>query len=276
MLPTDFSDNSWNAIVYALKLYKDETCTFFFMHVNQIPVSIMSSMNSDLIETLEEKPKKELEELIEQAKLIDSVSNHKFVSVLRTEDLVTAIKNVVFESSIDIIVMGTKGATGALDVFFGTNAMQVIDSKGVCPVLLVPDNYDFTVPKEIAFPTDFNRFFREDEILELKKITELYNSKIRVLHICIEKQLSDVQDFNKDELSRLLDNSEYSFHWMPNYAKKAIAVSEFVEELGLDLLVMISYKHGILESLLNEPVIRKIGFSTKVPFLVIPEKKRKQ
>ncbi|GAL72486.1 hypothetical protein JCM19302_1608 [Jejuia pallidilutea] len=30
LLPTDFSDNSWSAIVYTLKLYANETARFIF------------------------------------------------------------------------------------------------------------------------------------------------------------------------------------------------------------------------------------------------------
>ena len=32
LLPTDFSDNAWNAIEYALKLFKDEVCTFYLLN----------------------------------------------------------------------------------------------------------------------------------------------------------------------------------------------------------------------------------------------------
>ncbi|WP_341220224.1 universal stress protein [Polaribacter atrinae] len=32
LLPTDFSDNSWNAIQYAVQLFKDEKCNFFIMN----------------------------------------------------------------------------------------------------------------------------------------------------------------------------------------------------------------------------------------------------
>ena len=32
LLPTDFSDNAWNAITYALDLLKDESCEFFLLH----------------------------------------------------------------------------------------------------------------------------------------------------------------------------------------------------------------------------------------------------
>ncbi|WP_299528057.1 universal stress protein, partial [uncultured Lutibacter sp.] len=33
LLPTDFSENSWNAIKYALELYKKTACNFYLLHV---------------------------------------------------------------------------------------------------------------------------------------------------------------------------------------------------------------------------------------------------
>ena len=32
LLPTDYSENAWNAIAYALNLFKNETCTFYLLN----------------------------------------------------------------------------------------------------------------------------------------------------------------------------------------------------------------------------------------------------
>ncbi|HIC31620.1 MAG TPA: universal stress protein, partial [Flavobacteriaceae bacterium] len=53
----------------------------------------------------------------------------------------------------------------------------------------------------------------------------------------------------------------------------AEVINTFISDLEIDLLVMVNYKHSILEKLLNEPVIKKIGFNPLIPFLVIPNKK---
>ena len=38
VLPTDFSKNAFNAITYALKLFKDIECTFFLLNTYTPPV----------------------------------------------------------------------------------------------------------------------------------------------------------------------------------------------------------------------------------------------
>jgi hypothetical protein len=58
---------------------------------------------------------------------------------------------------------------------------------------------------------------------------------------------------------------------MPKYDKKTKEIIDFVEELDINILAMVNYKHSFIEKIINEPVIKKIGFNPKVPFLVIPE-----
>jgi hypothetical protein len=36
LIPTDFSENAWNAIVYAASLFKKNECSFYLIHVNPI------------------------------------------------------------------------------------------------------------------------------------------------------------------------------------------------------------------------------------------------
>jgi MinD superfamily P-loop ATPase len=57
---------------------------------------------------------------------------------------------------------------------------------------------------------------------------------------------------------------------MPDYAKKTQEINDFIEELGVNILVMINYKHSLIESIVKEPVIKKIGFKPIIPVLVIP------
>ena len=34
LIPTDFSENSWNAIEYALHFFSKSSCNFYLLHVN--------------------------------------------------------------------------------------------------------------------------------------------------------------------------------------------------------------------------------------------------
>ena len=271
LLPTDFSDNAWNALVYAVKLFKDEFCTFYFLNATIIKVSTLSNISNKLLETMQEDAMKELKDIKELAETSDSNANHDFQIILSSNDIEVAIKTKVKEFDIDLVIMGTKGATGAKEFFFGSNTIHVIKSLKTCPVLIVPEEYDFVLPTQLAFPTDFTRFYGMKELKPLMQFADLYDSKIRILHINIEEELDDIQDYNLMMLQNYLGNYNYSLHWMPKYAKKVTEINDFIEELGVNILAMVKYKHSLIEKIIKEPVIKKIGFHPIVPFLVIPE-----
>ncbi|WOD42963.1 universal stress protein [Hwangdonia lutea] len=271
LLPTDFSDNSWSAIVYALKLYANEPCTFYFLNSVAIKVSKLSNLSNKLSTIMREDAKTELKDLKALAETSTTNTNHDFLTILSSEDLISAIKNAVKKWQIDVIVMGTKGATGAKEFFFGSNTMRVINSFRNCPVLIVPEEFDFVTPKQIAFPTDYNRFYGKAEIEPLTKLADLHDSKIRIVHINEKEELSDIQEYNLMILQSHLNNYDYSLHWMPKYDKKTAEINDFIEELNIDMLAMVNYKQSFIEKIVNEPIIKKIGFKPNIPFLVIPE-----
>jgi hypothetical protein len=57
---------------------------------------------------------------------------------------------------------------------------------------------------------------------------------------------------------------------MRDYDKVEVGIKDFLEIHHIDVLAMINYRHSILENLINEPVIKKIGFQPTIPFLIVP------
>lgn len=269
LVPTDFSDNAWSATVYALKLFAEERCTFYFFHSTKMKISAMSNISNKLIHFMTENATKELLELKKMAKKADANANHDFEIIVCTNDLNDTMLRIIEKNEIDLIVMGTTGASKGKEIIFGSNTVKAIKKIKKCPILAVPDEYDYETPQQIAFPTDFNRLYGE-ELTTLKFLADLHNSKIRIVHINKEEELTEVQEYNLDHLEIVLQNHKHSFHWMPDYSKKHTAIKDFIEELNINILVMINYKHSFIQSILREPVIKKIGFKPSIPFLVIP------
>lgn len=268
LLPTDFSDNAWSAVVYALKLYNDKECTFYFLHTTSI---IASKISKKYSHDIKENAMKELLELKEMAEAASANANHTFEIVLSNENLYNAIETEILNHKINIVVMGTKGATAAKELFFGSNTVNIVKKMRLCPVLIVPFEFDFVEPKQLAFPTDFNRFYNEKELKHLMELADLFNSEIRIVHIKTEIKLDDLQEYNYMMLKHYLKDYNCSYHWMPDYTKKVEEINVFIEDLKINILVMINYWHSLFENLFNEPVIKKIGLQPKVPFLVIPD-----
>ncbi|TYB74002.1 universal stress protein [Bizionia myxarmorum] len=269
LLPTDFSDNAWTAALYALKLYESEPCTFYFLHSSKLKASSMTNMSSKLSRVISENALNDLTSLKQKAESINKLENHRFEIILSTFDLKDAMEGVAEQQEINMVIMGTKGTTKAKGIVFGSNTINTMKSLKTCPVLAIPDDYEFREPKQIAFPTDFNRNYG-DELKPLKDVSKLYNSTITVVHVNKEDDITEAQDYNLDQLKISLEKYPHTFHWMPNHGKIEQGIKDFIDQFDMDMLVMINYQHSFIESIMNEPVIKKLGFQPTLPFLVIP------
>lgn len=271
LLPTDFSDNSKNAIRYSLQLYANEKCTFYLLNSAKVKASRSTSFSSKLGTTVLENSKRDLLALEEALQTEMPNDNHTFKIIASINDLDDAIEMYTEKYAINLVVMGTKGATGAKEILFGSNTTKIFKKVKSCPILAVPENHDFVVPTQIAFPSDFNRYCDAKELYFLKKMANLYNSNIRVIHIHETERLNEHQENNVTTLKQYLKEYKHSFHWIQNYTSKEKAIHEFIDEMHIEMLAMVHYSHSFMDRMLREPVIKKIGFHLKVPFLVIPE-----
>ena len=276
LLPTDFSENAYNAIKYAVHLFAKEECELYFLNT-YTPVLydneylIYSANQPTLTEIYKKNSLKGLERVIRRVKKNYPNKNHQFHKISSFNLLADELKEQVKEKNIDLVVMGTKGATGAEEILFGTHTTHAI-KKVKCPLLAVPAHYEFKEPENILFPTDYETEFSEVVGL-LKEIAEVNRSVIHILHVYFGVALSAEQGEQKTALKTFLDKIPNHYY---SYSDKSVpqAIYDFQEENEIDLLAMVNNKHSFFENLLFRPVVNEIGFHVKVPFLVISSEKR--
>ncbi|MDF4222652.1 universal stress protein [Maribacter sp. M208] len=273
LLPTDFSENALTAIRYALTLYKDLKCTFFLLNSYMPPVyhteylmgspaqiglgDIVQQNSQDNLEALKNTLEKEFNNPL-----------HTFITHSALNVLSSEITRTVEAEKIDIIVMGTQGASGAKEILLGTNTVHVI-KNAKCPVLIIPSGFEYEAPEQILFPNDFEVWLDKNSLEQLLKITHSHISQVNVIHVYTGDELNTIQEKNKEQLAKVLSESGF-FHEVPSNEVIA-AINEFQIKQKINLLVMIQNKHTFFERLFIEPVIKKIGFHVTVPFLVIPQ-----
>lgn len=276
LLPTDFSDNSFEAIRYALLTFQDLECKFHLLHTYMPPIYhteylVGSPSLIGLGDVIRETAINDLDKL--QNRLQDQFKNskHTFESHACLNTLTNEVNERVEDKKIDVIVMGTKGATGAQEILFGTQTVHII-KKAKCPVIAIPPNFEYEVPKEILFPTDYEVEFNSKPLDILLKIANQHISSIEVLHVSYGYDLSEKQQRNKEKLDGILQGVAHLFHNQPNQ-EVIQAINNFQLKHKMNLLVMVQNKHTFVERLFIEPVIKKIGFHITIPFMVIPHSK---
>lgn len=275
LIPTDFSKNAWNAITYAIALYSNEECNFYLLNTYTPSISnsrFMAAMAFDEAEVIQNCSKEGLNNLVLKINANFCNSKHTFTTISSFSLLVDEVKEIVEEHAIDMVILGTKGASGLEEVFMGSNAVRIIKAVKTCPVLAVPEHFDFQKPTEIAFATDFNRFYTPSELEPIINLVHSFDAVLRIVHVQYEiKALTEIQQFNLNMLRKYLAGVEHYIHTITELNSVSKTLEVFVEELDVHLLAMLNYQHSYLERMTREPVIEKMSFHSQTPLLVIPE-----
>ncbi|WP_297704762.1 universal stress protein [uncultured Eudoraea sp.] len=275
LIPTDFSENSRNAINYGLELFKKTKCIFHIIHINPIPPysgagSSVKGTSILLRETVLTESKKDLKKLLNYIEEHHKNELHSYVSMAKYDFFVDSIKRAVEDKKIDLIIMGTKGATGLKKVSMGSNTGDVI-TRVKCPLLAVPENSTYKTPKEIAFPTDFHIAYDIKVLDNLVEMATMNNSILRVVHISKKgEMLSEEQLSNKDFLHDYLRGIDHSFHSLTG-SKLETSIQCFVESRDIDLVAMVAKNLNFFQRILFRPAVEEISYHTDIPFLVLHE-----
>jgi len=277
LIPTDFSENSWNALKYALAFFKDTTCDFYLLHVTLIynyasgESPIMPLPAIEVIDkTILKQAKTNLKKLLKKINELPPNPKHKFYTLNNYDYFIDAVKSHVEEKDIDLIVMGTKGASGLKKVMIGSNTGDLI-TRVKCPVLIVPENAEFTYLKEIAFPTDYHLFYPTKILNSILEFTKMFNATLRIVHIVKkDEEFTEFQQENKEFLTNFFAEEKHSFHKITN-KKIEEGVQCFVESRDIDMIIMIAKNLNLFQRILFRPTVEEISYHTDIPFLVLHE-----
>ena len=275
LLPTDFSENSWNAISYALNLFKNETCTFYLLNaytpvIYHVEYVLVNPAQYGLGDAVRENALKQLDIFKDRMTKTFKNPKHTIETIAAFNTLVSEVKELVTKKKIDYVIMGTKGATGATEVLFGSNTVHVFKNLD-CPILAVPADFSFETPHEILFPTDYEIDYKDHHLKPLIDITSLFNTRVNILNVSYGYDLSEDQEAYKNILQKSFEHVAHLFHSVSN-KDVAEAITEFQLKSRVNLLVMINNKHSFFENLFFKSTINQIGFHLNIPFLVIPVK----
>ncbi len=275
LVPTDFSKNASHALNYAIELAKHENAKLILLHAfhidyanSYVPVNLIEKE----MQEVEQKSDTQLKSLYTK---VAHAGNIKCEYISRQDLAVDAILTLIKEKNVDLVVMGTKGASGLAEVIFGSNTARVIE-KAACPVIAVPEEASFKTIKKITYATDYHN----SDIEAMARVLDLakpFNAQINVLHITDEAHLTDsekqkMQKF-RDELQKNIEYNNLSFQILhgENIEQK---LEEYLEDDTTDLLVMSTHHRNLFDKLFNTSITKKLAFHTKVPLMAFHYKKK--
>ncbi|PPL04798.1 universal stress protein [Parapedobacter indicus] len=270
LVPTDFSDHALKAAECALCLAHQSNATVYLFHAYS---AFQSGFQSERNNARDEQ--RALEEAEQgMAMFADTVStfffNGSIKTICRRGNMVALIHELAKEISIDLIVMGTGGATGLKYQFIGTNTYEVAESLPI-PLLAVPISVDHIDFNNIAFFTDY----RPQDHQTITSLYSLFGSEqvnYLVVHIHEKEQLPRDADFKKLAVYAMelqANTPIVNMDWELEHGKEDIAVvHKIVSGFNVDLLAITLTERNFLDKLLDKSLSKEIVMQAKTPVFI--------
>ena len=199
-------------------------------------------------------------------RFIDKI-NQKGLSlntIIEEDHIYALFKTKVIENEIDLIVMGSKGATGLEKVIFGSAAAAALDLARV-PVLVVPPDHSFIPLEEFVLAIDLNEDYTSI-LSPLQKLASKFGAKVTILYVNTGTSTDRQRSINLS-----LKDVETTYRESPMTISINESINEFTENNKCDLLCMIRRKKGFFESLFQRSITKDQVYKSEIPLLVLPE-----
>ena len=185
LVPTDFSDHAEYALKVAAQIARKNNGQIYLLHMLELPSHISDDgigesnavgTSADVPEVMffMEKTRERFEDIVNKPYL-------EGISIVEAIQFDRAFDGIIKHSKkegIDLIVMGSHGASGFHEMFIGSNTEKVVRSSDI-PVLVIKKEEGEFNPQNFIFASDFS-----DEIKKpFAKAVEFANSFNANLHL---------------------------------------------------------------------------------------------
>jgi len=271
LLPTDFSENSKNAIRYALKFFEGEKCTFHILNSQKPSGYITADVlygapGTSVYEGILNDNKEGVEKMAQFCRSISGAEDFTFVTTVDFDNIVDAVNQAVALNNIELILMGSNGATGAAEVIFGSNTLKIIRNVN-CPVLVIPEGYSFEKINSVLLSLNYQYEVSNKSLNVISEIVKKHDASLKILEIEEENIELATKRNHTEEVFKEIGFERFAIKNIP----ASIAINAFEQLIPIQLHVMVVERKSFLNRFIFGSETSKISYGSPVPLLVLHE-----
>ncbi|HEY0742083.1 MAG TPA: universal stress protein [Chryseosolibacter sp.] len=252
LVPCDFSKPAINAFRFALDIASQSKGIVHLLYVIELPVLhdtvLMPVLNfeAELLRELREKADERFK------KLTDKYADAKVKIETKVEFGAVArmINEYSVENGIDLVLMGSHGASGIREMFVGSNAEKVVRNSSA-PVLIMKDYYKGPI-KNIVFPNTLDTEKQEDLVMKVKALQNFFKAKLHIVWINTPVNFtSDVQTIERlNAFAKRFMLKDFTVNVF-NYPDEEKGILHFAKSVKGDLIAMGTHSRKGFAHLVN-------------------------
>lgn len=265
LFPTDFSENAVHASRYAgmmAKLFDANVILLHVYHIPMVPAYNTSFEVKDAVSQNETEIKQQLQTFATAFRMDSNLASERVIQKVEYGFASEKTIEIANSMKVDMIVMGTKGASNMLDKWLGTHAQDVM-AKAECPVFTIPNDVSIEFPQRILYAADF----KDDELHAVQKVLDIakpLGATCKVVHIHeeFEPNIGHIVEETIKELEK-------------NFKEDDVTVQQFRRDDTIEGLetYMKTYEPDILALAIHEKSFLDNIFSTSISEHFIQEAK---
>lgn len=265
LVPTDFSEQAENALKVAIKLAEKFESEIYVLHSMETPLQLATSSDSGSLPEslffvkLAEKRFRELKEkeFMQHVEIQESIGRNEIY-----ED----IEDVCKKENIDLVVMGSSGASGFKEMFVGSNTEKVVRTSEV-PVLVIKNkNADFEV-SDFVFASDFSKHSK-NAFGSALKFAKKIGATIHLLFVNTPANFKNSADSYKlmEEFVRGMDLGSYTLN-IYNDVSVEKGILNFTNHIKAQLIGMGTHGRKGISHFFNGSISEDMVNHAKMPII---------
>jgi nucleotide-binding universal stress UspA family protein len=266
LVPTDFSEQAENALKVAAMLAKKDNSEIYLMHMLEIPMQQIDPVNahSDVPEALffMQLAHNKFDDL-KKSDYLEGITVHETVKV----DIgFYEIKKACEAFNIDLIVMGSHGASGMQEFFIGSNAEKVVRTSDV-PVLVIKNEHTSFDISSFVFASDFKNDNKKTYAQAIK-FAKAFNAKLHLLLVNTMSYFISTREA-KERIDAFIDYQDFSNYTTTIYNDFSVeeGILNFAEDIKADLIGISTHGRQGIAHFLNGSISEDLVNHSKRPVI---------
>ena len=274
LTPTDFSETALLAIEHSAFMARISKATLHLLHVIKISEFAYTINNPAApgygIQEVENFSLQKLDEIAAGLKVKYGININTSISKGNpAEEIEIAVTNF----NVDVVIMGTHGASGFNEYFIGSNAHKTI-KKCHCPVLTVQVDSKKIGFHDIVLPVE-NTYHSLEKVNKTVDLAKLYAAKIHLLGVQHKQDETATKAFNMmlENVEKVITHAGLAFdRTVVNGDNLAEQTLKYAEKSGADLIVVLTDHESELNDSLLGALAKQMVNHSKIPVLSIKPK----
>jgi len=251
LVPIDFSDQARAAAMVAADIARKTGSEIHLLHMLELPMDMVdptgiTNVTGPTALFYMEQTQKEFEKFSKDPmfKGVEVIQNLQFAKTF------SGIIQGAEKAGIDLVVMGSKGATGLSEMLIGSNTEKVV-RKSPIPVLVIKEEMPIFSPNKILFASDFD----PESISSLQKLenfNDVFNARIEVLRVNTINNFETSLD-SENKIQEFIDKSGVPVAAKHIYNDESVerGVLNFAKQHNFDLIALTTHGRSGLSHLFN-------------------------